>query len=120
MPRFSVPLLDETGRVIGIACGSRRNVKCKTCGTTAMLECDGCDKPLCGGCSVSPRKGIDFCPPCFKPAFEHWKRGLQAIPGHRDQRRAEFREWARSESETFLRLSRPFTATAANHVGTKR
>jgi len=90
-----------------IACGRRRRVRCATCAAPdAQLECDGCDKALCSACSVSPRKGLDFCPRCFDPA---WKRWLQARPssiGHetRAQRRAAFRAWARATCEVFLSL----------------
>lgn len=110
MPRFSVPITDPvTGKVIGIACGSRRARRCHVCAAPdAQLECDGCDKALCGACSVSPKKGLDFCFTCFRPAWQHWL-GLPGVAPHakvlsQADRRVQFRAWARAAREEFLRL----------------
>ena len=90
-----------------IACGRRPpRKKCATCQKQlAGLECDGCDKPLCAGCAVSPKKGIDFDPACFKPAWEWWI-GQHAARRYlsQTQRRREFREWARENADDFLGL----------------
>jgi hypothetical protein len=88
-----------------IACGRRRKVKCATCKQTdAGLECDGCDKPLCAGCAVSPQKGLDFCPKCFEPAWRAWLSKDAAVKRSLTQaeRRAAFREWARTNPYAFI------------------
>lgn len=103
------------GRGYVIACGRRRRVKCATCKLAdAGLECDGCDRPLCASCSVSPRKELDYCPRCFEPAWKHWLRlfPTSASVYTREERRAAFRQWARHEADTFLRLV-PMSATTA-------
>lgn len=114
MPRFSVPIVDPaTGKVIGIGCGSYRRKRCHICAELgAELECDGCDKPLCRTCAVSPKKNVDFCQRCFEPAWRHW---LQLRPSSiagetRHQRRAAFRAWVLLNVEKFLELSKPLTA----------
>lgn len=103
------------GGGVVIACGRRRRVRCSYCAAQdAQLECDGCDKALCSSCSVSPRKGLDFCPKCFDPAWKHW---LQIQPDsiaamNINRRRNEFRSWARTAADTFLSLVKPLTETA--------
>lgn len=116
MPRFSVPIVDPTtGKVIGRGCGSYRRKRCKTCAVLgAELECDGCDKPLCRSCAVSPRENVDFCPACFDRAWKYWL-GLQPSSSGamtREQRRWAFRRWARTAPEKFLELSAPLSAVA--------
>lgn len=111
MPRFSTTIYDASGRPIGIACGSRRQPKCSHCNAQlgTGLECDGCDKPLCHACAVSPKKGVDLCPRCFEPAWKHWLKHYDLTCGRADlasrtERRAAFRAWARAEADAFLRL----------------
>lgn len=89
-----------------IACGRKPpRRRCATCGVLgAGLECDGCDKPLCASCSVSPKEGLDFCPACARPAWVHWWKTSPVVAGHREQRRSEFRSWARLNADTFLKL----------------
>lgn len=100
------------GGGIVIACGRRRKPPpCGTCRASAELECDGCDKPVCFACGVSPRKGLDFCPTCFAPAFEYFKANT-AHSADRNVRRVEFRAWARANPEKFLELSKALTAEA--------
>jgi hypothetical protein len=90
-----------------IACGRRRRVRCSYCADTdAQLECDGCDKPLCRACSVSPRDGLDFCPKCFDKAWKHWLQLQPTSAGAmtRAARRVGFRRWARAAADVFLGL----------------
>lgn len=92
---------------------------CATCRKReAPLLCDGCDKPLCVHCAVSPKREQDFCPSCAKPVFEGWC-GLQegkdwsAVPEgrdpelHRQMRRDAFRAWARVNADAFTNLRDP-------------
>jgi hypothetical protein len=109
MPRFSTTIYDDKGRAVGIACGHRRRKKCATCGSEAGLECDGCDKPLCKSCAVSPKAGVDICPKCFDPAWRRWlweQRDSPYKPSLMTQkeRRLLFRGWARAFPGEFLEL----------------
>lgn len=104
----------------GIVCQRRPPRKrCASCHQLAGLECDGCDKPLCAPCSVSPgpqvlpdsTTSLDFCPTCCRPVFVEWCAGPGAAykvpkPGitpdtHRMLRRAAFRKWATEHPEKF-------------------
>lgn len=92
-----------------IACGKGRKQQCASCQKTAQLECDGCDRPLCNACAVSPREGLDFCPGCFDPAWKQWLQSSKTVrtPAEmsRAERRVRFRVWAReNDGELFLRL----------------
>lgn len=92
----------DLGGATVIACTRERVRKCFTCSApNASLSCDGCDHVLCTACAVSPREGLDWCPTCFKPAFEYWK-GLVVIPLDRAERRQAFRLWARANPFVFL------------------
>jgi len=68
------PIVDGSGRVVGIACsrGSRRRT-C-ACGKPANYLCDApkgrgtCDAPVCGACkTANPSTGKDFCRACARP-----------------------------------------------------
>lgn len=74
MPRFSEPIVDASGRQIGIACGHRRRRACATpgCRNDATIQCDfgvtrlgragTCDRWCCRSCAVSVGKNRDHCP----------------------------------------------------------
>lgn len=83
-----------------IACGPRaKPAPCASCSKLSQLLCDGCDKPLCAPCSVSPREGLDFCPVCCRDVFREWcatDEGRRYAAGHRDLRRNAFRAWAKN------------------------
>lgn len=90
----------------GVICSrASKRATCATCGQVADLLCDGCDKPLCRDCAVSPRDNEDLCPKCFNAPFQAWLRagalGHHVIPGHREQRRDAFRAFVR-EHPSFL------------------
>lgn len=123
MPSWSIPVKDpETGQVVGIACGrGRRTPPCATCKSPeAKLACDGCDEQLCAPCSVSPQKGLDFCPTCAKPAFEWWKTNEGGDAIYRDKGRAvgrvAFRGWAKKNAVQFLALAKPRSEDSRKEV----
>lgn len=106
----------------GVVCvrGQRRK-RCANCNNLGSLECDGCDKPLCAECSVSPGKhpraglgDLDYCPACCRGIFKEWCAGEGASyrvpkPGiteltHKMLRRAAFRKWAKANPEKFQPL----------------
>ena len=93
--------------ISGIACTRGQKTKrCATCQKSgAQLLCDGCDRPLCGACHVSPVPAHDFCPACARPVFVTWLRagelGLVQVPEERQARRMAFRTWARENPEAF-------------------
>ncbi len=95
--------------ISGIVCtrGQRRTGKCATCGEKGPgLECDKCDAKLCFGCSVSPAQGIDFCPSCFKPAWQWWlgTDGQSWVEAPKAVRRVAFRKWVREHITRFYEL----------------
>lgn len=99
-----------------IACTRERKRRCYTCeAPNASLSCDGCDHVLCTNCAVSPQQGLDWCPSCFAPAFEHWKT-LGPFPQERAERRQVFRLWAREQSETFIGLVKARTKASLRDV----
>lgn len=104
------PLKSEDGTITGVVCSRGRKPKAKTCATClkpgALLLCDGCDKPLCGHCHVSPKRDVDFCPACFMPVWAVWLRAGElgkypAAPADRQARRMAFRKWARENPAFF-------------------
>lgn len=106
-----------TGGLV-IAGTRERQRRCYTCNApNASLSCDGCDHVLCTACAVSPRAGLDWCPSCFAPAFEHWK-ALGPFPQSRPERRQAFRVWARQEAATFMGLVKARTKASMREVGT--
>lgn len=109
-------LRDEAGNPLGIYCTRDKPRRCYTCSASrASLSCDGCDHVLCTACAVSPRQGLDFCPACFRPAFEHWK-ALGPFPASQPERRQAFRLWARSASVKFLELAKQRTKKSLQEV----
>lgn len=74
MPRFSTPILDAQGNVIGRACGRTPHRECSTpgCANHATIQCDfpvtrggkpgTCDRWCCRGCAVSIGPDLDHCP----------------------------------------------------------
>lgn len=122
MPSRGHPITDETGRVIGIACTrGNRYVKCGSCKADgAKLSCDGCDAALCAACSVSPDKKLDFCPTCFKPAFDWWKENAGGKDIYAKQGKAlgriAFRAWAKGDRDRFFALAKPRTVSSKQEV----
>jgi hypothetical protein len=113
MPMHGWDITDESGRVIGRACGrGARYSKCKFCGKAdANLECDGCD-----ACSVAPTAKLDFCPECAKPAFEHWKANEGGLKTYqelgREVGRMQFRAWVKANRQKFYELARSRSAAS--------
>lgn len=70
--------LPNGGRAIVCGTRGRRPIKCCQCGRPGDRLCDWkveggtCDKPICRGCSTSPKRGKDLCP-AHAEAFEQWK-----------------------------------------------
>lgn len=117
MPMIGTPLIDEHGKVIGIACSRERKRNCYSCDAgRASLTCDGCNHVLCTACAVMPRQGLDFCPRCAAPAFEHWK-SLGPFPSSRPERRNAFRLWARANQTKFLELAKQRTPASIREAG---
>lgn len=116
MPMIGTPLVDEHGKVIGIACSRSRRRNCYSCGHPGSLTCDGCNHVLCTACAVSPRQNLDWCPACFAPAFEHWK-SLGPFPSSRPERRNAFRLWARANTTKFLELAMQRTPASIREAG---
>lgn len=109
MPWFNLP----GGGTVHVCDRGRKpkRKRCASCNQLGDLECDGCDKPLCRDCAVSPKKNVDFCPTCARPVFEEWialkipfgKPGVDHATW-RAYRRAAFRKWALENPERFDRL----------------
>lgn len=116
-----IPFESADGKVTGFVCTRGRGSKkrCCTCQKAgALLLCDGCDRPLCGECAVSPKKDVDFCPKCFQPTWVVWLRAcelghLPAAPGERLARRMAFRQWARANPAFFDCIKRTRASTGA-------
>lgn len=112
--------VDGLERPVHVRLCRQRRKRCRTCKmqgpTGAPLECDGCDKPLCHDCAVSPREGVDFCPACFAGAWKLWLQHPEVAPllpeMTKAMRRAAFRRWAREQPDLFLQHSKPLTAAA--------
>ena len=106
--------IEIPGGGVAIVCTrGRRKGKPKKCATCerigADLECDGCDKILCSGCSVSPSTNVDFCPACARATFVSWLQAgrlgkLPQAPTEKYARRAAFRKFAREFPEFFDHL----------------
>ena len=70
MPRYSESYtLPDGTRAIVCFSGRRKATPCSICRKRSTLLCDfpvgrgkTCDTPLCRGCAVSPRNGVDHCP----------------------------------------------------------
>jgi len=76
MPRWSIPIKDEQGNVIGIACGSSPRRKVPDCSVCTQekgpILCDGpapvgskrksCDAPMCRTCAHRTGPDRDMCP----------------------------------------------------------
>jgi hypothetical protein len=80
---------------------------CSSCAAfPAPVDCDGCDRPTCEDCTVSPRDELDFCPSCARPVFLHYlnSHGGRAVyeGGGKQAGRGSFREWARANVAEFL------------------
>lgn len=93
------------GGVVHVRMARKKMPRCSYCADVdAQLECDGCDKPLCRTCSVSPRDGLDFCPKCFDKAWKHWLQIQPSSAGTmtRQARRLAFRRWARLAVDEFM------------------
>lgn len=116
MPMIGTPLVDAHGKVFGIACSRSRRRDCYTCSHPGSLTCDGCNHVLCTGCAVMPRLGLDFCPACSAPAFEHWKT-LGPFPNERPARRQAFRLWARENQTKFFELAKKRTPASIREAG---
>lgn len=114
------PFKSDDGKVTGFVCtrGARKKA-CATCGKHgAQLLCDGCDRPLCGECHVSPKKDVDYCPSCFRGVWVVWLRAqelghLPASPTERQARRMAFRKWARENPAFFDCIGRTSASVAA-------
>lgn len=115
-----IPFHSADGKFSGIVCTRGRRGKrqlCATCKAPCDLLCDGlkCDQPLCLGCAVSPRSGLDFCPSCCRQAFVWWLRnegGKAAYqlgptePARKSNGRNAFRAWAKANADKFIEFVR--------------
>lgn len=101
--------------------GGRNVPKCSSCGgANGTLLCDGCDRPTCPPCSVSPTKALDFCPSCSTVAFRHWLdcaggRQIYKERGRPDGRN-RFRDWVKQNGEKFLELASQRTKASREAV----
>jgi hypothetical protein len=99
-----------------IVCSRGRRAGAKKCSNcqrrNALLICDGCDRPVCQDCSVSPfddtRESVDLCPACAKPAFVNWRdnhggASAYAVLG-REKARDQFRVFVRADPNHFVEL----------------
>lgn len=90
---------------------------------SSKLLCDGCDAELLAKDSVSPRRELDFCPTCAKPAFDWWKTNaggaaVYAAAQPLDLKRNAFRFWARQNAPRFLELVKRSAASVSQLGGT--
>lgn len=102
--------LQLPGGGIAIACTRGRRA--------SYTLCDGCDVKLDPREGVSPKRELDFCPNCARPAFDWWKAnaGGAAVYGGREPlelKRNAFRFWARQNAEKFLELVKRTAASVA-------
>lgn len=96
------------GGGVAIVCtrGRRSGAKkCITCSGRADIECDGCDKPICGQHSLSPRKNLDFCQACTTPLKRWWLEhdGATFAGEAKSLLLMRFIQWARSNWQRFPR-----------------
>ncbi len=75
MPMRSHPIVDDRGRVIGVACYREPRASCQTkhCRGAAVILCDypvtrrgkatTCSRHVCRGCAKHVGPNLDYCPP---------------------------------------------------------
>jgi hypothetical protein len=94
------------GGGVAIVCTRGRRVrKCSSCSSSAGLECDGCDKPICAAHSFTAWKNVDYCPGCSTPVKLWWleHEGAAHTGEPRPQLLAHFTAWARAHPDRFPR-----------------